>query len=169
MFDQKREVQGDRCSEATFGKSLAYTLKSLSTTIYRPDTPGELDHWPLSRQKSQCVQGTNTSTAVETKQQFLDTHQLISKQAKSMSGGRGPENKGVYLAKEPLRAGVGVCTFEKSMLFILHIILGITKVTGRRNAVIPRSLLSFESVSKKAKPGHTAHDVFGQIQVQILG
>eukprot|EP00983_Pelagomonas_calceolata_P064520 1148169-Pelagomonas_calceolata.AAC.1 len=41
-------------------------MKSLSNTIYRPDTPGGLDHRPPSRQKSfQCVQGTDTSTAVE--------------------------------------------------------------------------------------------------------
>eukprot|EP00983_Pelagomonas_calceolata_P032411 1016795-Pelagomonas_calceolata.AAC.1 len=51
------------------------------------------------------------------------------------------------------------------MLFILQIILGITKVAGTRNVVIPRSLLDFESVDAKAKSGHTAHDVFGQIQV----
>eukprot|EP00983_Pelagomonas_calceolata_P125246 1161192-Pelagomonas_calceolata.AAC.13 len=46
-------------------------------------TPDELDHRPLSRQRSvQCVEGTNTSIAVETKQRFLGTRQSISKQAK---------------------------------------------------------------------------------------
>eukprot|EP00983_Pelagomonas_calceolata_P010325 335015-Pelagomonas_calceolata.AAC.4 len=39
-------------------------------------------------------------------------------------------------------------------------------VTGRRNVVIP-SLINFESVDAKVKSGHTAHDVFGQIQVQV--
>eukprot|EP00983_Pelagomonas_calceolata_P075909 1153215-Pelagomonas_calceolata.AAC.1 len=33
------------------------------------------------QEPAQCVQGTDTSTAVEMKQQFLGTHQLISKQA----------------------------------------------------------------------------------------
>eukprot|EP00200_Dunaliella_tertiolecta_P013545 CAMPEP_0202394094 /NCGR_PEP_ID=MMETSP1127-20130417/93250_1 /ASSEMBLY_ACC=CAM_ASM_000462 /TAXON_ID=3047 /ORGANISM="Dunaliella tertiolecta, Strain CCMP1320" /LENGTH=58 /DNA_ID=CAMNT_0048996699 /DNA_START=199 /DNA_END=375 /DNA_ORIENTATION=+ len=55
------------------------------------------------------------------------------------------------------------------MLFILHIILGITKVTGRRNVVNPSSSLNLKSVDTKAKLGHGAHGVFGQIQVQILG
>eukprot|EP00983_Pelagomonas_calceolata_P062417 1147306-Pelagomonas_calceolata.AAC.1 len=44
----------------------------------------------------------------------------------------------------------------------LHIILGITKVTGRRNIVIPSSLLIFECVDARAKSGHIASDVFGQ-------
>eukprot|EP00983_Pelagomonas_calceolata_P124404 1161104-Pelagomonas_calceolata.AAC.2 len=52
----------------------------MSTTIYRPVTPDELDHRPLSRQESvQCVQGTDTSTAVDTKQQFLGTYPLRSR------------------------------------------------------------------------------------------
>eukprot|EP00983_Pelagomonas_calceolata_P013152 420252-Pelagomonas_calceolata.AAC.2 len=49
------------------------------------------------------------------------------------------------------------------------IVLGTTRFTGRRNVDIPSILLNFESVGAKAKSGHTAHDVFGQIQVQILG
>eukprot|EP00983_Pelagomonas_calceolata_P060076 1146213-Pelagomonas_calceolata.AAC.1 len=33
--------------------------------------------------------------------------------------------------------------------------------------IIPISLLNFESVDMRAKSGHTAHDVFGQIQIII--
>eukprot|EP00967_Tisochrysis_lutea_P060375 scaffold77227_cov18-Tisochrysis_lutea.AAC.1 len=36
------------------------------------------------------------------------------------------------------------------MLLILHVILGITKVTGRRVAINPSSLLRYESVDTKA-------------------
>eukprot|EP00983_Pelagomonas_calceolata_P051260 1142334-Pelagomonas_calceolata.AAC.1 len=39
---------------------------------------------------------------------------------------------------------------------------------GRRNIIIPISLLNFECVDTKAKPGHTAHDVFGQTQFSRL-
>eukprot|EP00967_Tisochrysis_lutea_P112740 scaffold178383_cov13-Tisochrysis_lutea.AAC.1 len=48
------------------------------------------------------------------------------------------------------------------MLFILHIILGITKVKCR-NAAIPRSSLNFESVDTKVKLGHAAHNVLSKI------
>eukprot|EP00983_Pelagomonas_calceolata_P074502 1152582-Pelagomonas_calceolata.AAC.5 len=41
-------------------------------------------------------------------------------------------------------------------------------VTGRRNVIIPSSLLNFESVDAKAKLGHIAHDVLGQVRVQIF-
>eukprot|EP00983_Pelagomonas_calceolata_P040244 1137520-Pelagomonas_calceolata.AAC.1 len=61
----------------------------------------------------------------------------------------------------------GVCTLKNNMLF-LHIILGITKVTGRGNVVCPSSLLNFESVDVKADLSHTAHDVFGQIQASRM-
>eukprot|EP00983_Pelagomonas_calceolata_P006559 215701-Pelagomonas_calceolata.AAC.1 len=40
---------------------------------------------------------------------------------------------------------------------------------GGENALVPSSLLNFESVDAKAEPGLTAHDVLGQIQLQILG
>eukprot|EP00983_Pelagomonas_calceolata_P079622 1154770-Pelagomonas_calceolata.AAC.1 len=66
------------------------------------------------------------------------------------------------------KADLGVCTFEKSMLYIQHIILDITKVTGRRNVFIPSSLLDFEGADVKAKSGHTAHNVFGQSQVSRM-
>jgi len=48
------------------------------------------------------------------------------------SGRRGPENR------------PGVCAFGNSMLLIMHIILGIMKVTGRSNVDIPSSSLNFE-------------------------
>eukprot|EP00983_Pelagomonas_calceolata_P078068 1154127-Pelagomonas_calceolata.AAC.2 len=38
----------------------------------------------------------------------------------------------------------------------------------RRKVVIPSSLLNFESLDTKAKLGHTAHDVFKQIQVLMI-
>eukprot|EP00983_Pelagomonas_calceolata_P009678 313247-Pelagomonas_calceolata.AAC.1 len=46
----------------------------------------------------------------------------------------------------------------------LHIILGITQVTGRKNVVISSSLLDLESVATKVKMGHVVHHVLRQIQ-----
>eukprot|EP00983_Pelagomonas_calceolata_P020223 637856-Pelagomonas_calceolata.AAC.1 len=55
-------TKGGRCkgtnAQKQHGKSLAYTLKILSTTIFRPVTPDKLDHRPLSRQKSVQISET---------------------------------------------------------------------------------------------------------------
>eukprot|EP00983_Pelagomonas_calceolata_P032064 1006811-Pelagomonas_calceolata.AAC.1 len=53
---------------------------------------------------------------------------------------------------------------SKRMLSTLLFILG---VTGRRNVVIPSSLLNVEIVDAKAKLGHTAQYMFRQIYWQI--
>eukprot|EP00200_Dunaliella_tertiolecta_P002925 CAMPEP_0202349720 /NCGR_PEP_ID=MMETSP1126-20121109/7093_1 /ASSEMBLY_ACC=CAM_ASM_000457 /TAXON_ID=3047 /ORGANISM="Dunaliella tertiolecta, Strain CCMP1320" /LENGTH=347 /DNA_ID=CAMNT_0048941575 /DNA_START=190 /DNA_END=1234 /DNA_ORIENTATION=- len=45
------------------------------------------------------------------------------------------------------------------------LILGITKITGRRNSVMPCGLLKFEGMDTKTKLGHAAYDVLRQAQV----
>eukprot|EP00983_Pelagomonas_calceolata_P089805 1157347-Pelagomonas_calceolata.AAC.7 len=51
------------------------------------------------------------------------------------------ERKGEIERGEGQRTGkhfhLGMSTLEKNMLFTLHIIMGITEVTGRRNNIIP--------------------------------
>eukprot|EP00983_Pelagomonas_calceolata_P009816 318026-Pelagomonas_calceolata.AAC.2 len=42
---------------------------------------------------------------------------------------------------KPKRAGLGVGVFKNNMLVILHMILGITNITGRRNGIIPCSFI----------------------------
>eukprot|EP00983_Pelagomonas_calceolata_P026966 847493-Pelagomonas_calceolata.AAC.2 len=52
---------------------------------------------------------------------------------------------------ELTRTNLGVSAFENSMLFILHIILGITEITGRRNSAMPCGLLNLKHRDTKLK------------------
>eukprot|EP00983_Pelagomonas_calceolata_P085232 1156510-Pelagomonas_calceolata.AAC.11 len=77
---------------------------------------------------------------------ILLTPYLVSKQCKT--GVEHPEKRPILQSK---RTDLRVCALENSML---HIILGITKITGRRHVAIPSNFLNSESVDTKAKSGH---------------
>eukprot|EP00983_Pelagomonas_calceolata_P063343 1147683-Pelagomonas_calceolata.AAC.1 len=79
---------------------------------------------------------------------------------------RGPENKEAYLSRREQTRGCthlkGACCSSCTSSWACHV--KFTKVAGRRHLVIPSIFLNFKSVDAKMKPGHTAHDVFGQAQ-----
>eukprot|EP00983_Pelagomonas_calceolata_P083232 1156119-Pelagomonas_calceolata.AAC.12 len=82
---------------------------------------------------------------------------LADKGPSEVKGGReggGTRVQGSIL--QPVRTDQGVRAFKNNMLFFLHIILGITKITNRRNGVIPCCLLNFESM---VQSGHAANNV----------
>eukprot|EP00983_Pelagomonas_calceolata_P073489 1152157-Pelagomonas_calceolata.AAC.5 len=91
-----------------------------------------------------------------------------SKEPSEEKGGRegrgGQRTRKLTYAKKSIPGGA----FKYYMPFIVHIILGITKITGRKNGIMPCSLLNFESTDAKTYLGLAAYNALGKPGSQRL-
>eukprot|EP00983_Pelagomonas_calceolata_P012570 402626-Pelagomonas_calceolata.AAC.1 len=55
------------------------------------------------------------------------------------------------------------------MLFILDIIISLTKVTVWKRAVIPSCRLIAKGVNAESKPSHAANDIMGEVKHHVFG
>eukprot|EP00983_Pelagomonas_calceolata_P022202 698183-Pelagomonas_calceolata.AAC.1 len=61
----------------------------------------------------------------------------------------------------PERTGLGVSALIKNMLFILHTVMDITEVTGRRNCIIHEAC-NFQSMDMETETGHASTTCLGK-------
>eukprot|EP00983_Pelagomonas_calceolata_P038579 1136841-Pelagomonas_calceolata.AAC.1 len=62
-----------------------------------------------------------------------------------------------------------MCAMKEDMLFILDIIISLTKVTVRGRPVIPSCCKIVKGVNPEPKWSHVANDIMGEVKEHIFG
>jgi hypothetical protein len=67
------------------------------------------------------------------------------------------------------RDHLGMCAKKEDMLFILNIIICLTKVTVRGRPVIPSCCLITKGVNTESKSSYAANDIMGEVKEHVFG